>query len=357
MCTIVIKTFPQIPAIPLPPNMEDLHNPNGISQDICVSVICCPGSMHTLSMSFASTMPAWTKSKFFDPENERKRLHVHKYASSQHTRDIRGMENLHLLEIKELPLKSLENFKSALNCITNRRLKGYVRTYVVLMPGDWPAQFYIQQAVYRSLYPSARAKPTDHPIADIGHDHDYYTTHIPHSTSHVTGTIWTEEVQSIVPLMGPLHISLNACEDICEIYHPFMKHIYQQLFPGCQLAKKPKPWRTTLLLEIIYGGWTLIRASAIASFSNCKLMQFGIVLNLLDNYLPLVLIIYAISLRYCFVGHWAKNNTKLYKTLQENISCTDEYPVENAHSQTNSSDDCETISQKAKMIYTSKAEI
>ena len=91
MCTIVIKTFPQIPAIPLPPNMEDLHNPNGISQDMCVSVICCPGSMHTLSMSFASTMPAWTKSKFFDPENERKRLHVHKYASSQHTRDIRGM--------------------------------------------------------------------------------------------------------------------------------------------------------------------------------------------------------------------------------------------------------------------------
>ena len=53
--------------------MEDLHNPNGISQDICVSVISCPGSMHTLSMSFANTMPAWTKSKFFNPENERKR--------------------------------------------------------------------------------------------------------------------------------------------------------------------------------------------------------------------------------------------------------------------------------------------
>ena len=123
-------------------------------------------------------------------------------------------------------------------------------------------------------------------------------------------------------------------------------------------------------------------------------MQFGIVLNLLDNYLPLVLIIYAISFKenkfdeycksvirvwtmfYCFkrkhydksplvwvsnVGHWAKNNTKLHKTLQENISCTDEYPVENAHSvirsQTNSSDDCETISQNAKMIFTSKAEL
>ena len=70
-----------------------------------------------------------------------------------------------------------------------------MRTYVVLTPGDWPAQFYIQQAVYRSLYPGGRAKPTDYPIADVDHDHDYCTTYIPHSTSHATGTIWTEEAQ------------------------------------------------------------------------------------------------------------------------------------------------------------------
>ena len=59
------------------------------------------------------------------------------------------------------------------------------------------------------------------------------------------------------------------------------------------------------------------------------------------------------------VGHWTKNNGKLYQTLQDNISCTDEYPVEKAHSvirsQTNSFDDCQTISQKAKMVFTSKA--
>ena len=104
MCTIVIKTFPKIPAIPIPSDIENLHNPNGISQDICASIICFPGSMHTLSMSFASAMPAWTKSKLFDPENERRRLHIHEYASSQNTRDMRGMENLHLLQLKDCPL-------------------------------------------------------------------------------------------------------------------------------------------------------------------------------------------------------------------------------------------------------------
>ena len=73
--------------------------------------------------------------------------------------------------------------------------------------------------------------------------------------ANATGTYWTE-MQSLVPLMGPLHTSLNACVDICEVYHPFMKYIYEQLFPGCQLAKNPKPWRI-LLPEIIYGGWTI----------------------------------------------------------------------------------------------------
>ena len=76
MCTIVIKTFPQMPAIPLPS-------------------------------------------------------------------DMRGMGNLHLLEMKELPLKSLDNFRTAVNWITKSRLKHYMREHVVLRLGDWPAQFYI----------------------------------------------------------------------------------------------------------------------------------------------------------------------------------------------------------------------
>ena len=49
-----------------------------------------------------------------------------------------------------------------------------MRKYVVLAPEDGPAQFYIRQAVYRSLYPNGRAKPIDYPIANVDHDHDYY---------------------------------------------------------------------------------------------------------------------------------------------------------------------------------------
>ena len=81
-----------------------------------------------------------------------------------------------------------------------------------------------------------------------------------------------------------------------------MKHIYEKLFPGCLLACKPKPWRIALLLELIYGGWTVIRTTVIRQFTKCKQVEYAILLNLLDNYLPTVLIMYGIS----FQTHFSK---------------------------------------------------
>ena len=402
MCTIVIKIFPEIQAIPLPAKMEDLHNPEGVSAGVCCAIICGQSSMALLSNSFANTMPIWAKHAFFDQENERTRLHVHDYATSPNIKNLRCMDKVHLLEMKQLPLKSFNNFKTALTWITESNLRDYMQKYVILMPGDWPAQFYIRQAVYQSIYPTGKVVSRNTDVSDSipessspPLDHNKYTVHIPSSMSTDTSaTPWKREINSIVPLIGPLHISLNAREDICELYHPLIKHIYEQLFPGCHLANKPKPWRVTLILEIIYGGWTLIRDTVADCFTKCKTPWYAILYNLFDNYLPVVLIIYGISFKqnkfneyfraviriwtmfYCFqrkhynkapliwlsnVGYWAKSNRKLYETLEEGISCTDEYPVENAHSiirsYTYAADDCETISKKAKMIFTSRNEL
>ena len=54
MCTIIIKIFPQIKAIKLPPRMENVHDPNGISPDICSSLICSQSSMEMLCNTFAN---------------------------------------------------------------------------------------------------------------------------------------------------------------------------------------------------------------------------------------------------------------------------------------------------------------
>ena len=57
-----------------------------------------------------------------------------------------------------------------------------------------------------------------------------------------------------------------------------------------KLAKKPKPWRISLLLKVLYGGWTLIRDMMLSVFYKCKL-----------NFLPSLTI----------MSHWFWASTQL----------------------------------------------
>ena len=58
-------------------------------------------------------------------------------------------------------------------------------------------------------------------------------------------------VLSLVPTIGPLHISLNSKEHIVHSYHPFFKTVYETIFPRSKMADNPKPWRISLILEIV----------------------------------------------------------------------------------------------------------
>jgi len=73
--------------------------------------------------------------------------------------------------------------------------------------------------------------------------------------------------------------------------------LYERIFTRSKLADKPKPWRISLLLETVYGGWTLIRESVMKEFWRFKDPEYGTLLNLLDNYIPLALSIYSISFK------------------------------------------------------------
>ena len=64
---------------------------------------------------------------------------------------------------------------------------------------------------------------------------------------------------------------------------------YLLIFTHSCLGKEPKAWRISLLLEVIYGGWTLVRDTILSVFGKCKDIEY-----LLDNYVPLVLSIYSI---------------------------------------------------------------
>ena len=78
-------------------------------------------------------------------------------------------------------------------------------------------------------------------------------------------------------------------------FHSFLKFLYESIFKESKLADKPKPWRMSLVLELAYGGWTLIRDAVRSSFSRCKHPLYAMFLNLLDSYLPLALSIYSVT--------------------------------------------------------------
>ena len=198
-------------------------------------------------------------------------------------------------------------------------------------------------------------------------------------------------ILSIVPTTGSLHISLNSREHNVNSFQPFFKSVYQSIFPNSKLAHKPKPWRVSLILEIVYGGWTLIRQTVMQKFCQFKDPQYGTLLNLLHNFIPFALSIYIISfklnhfsehfraiiriwimftcLQRCHYNkvplvwinmclQWANYSLHLYQLLQNYITVFEEYPVENTHSilraQTKPSDTADELRKKANAIFQSK---
>ena len=70
--------------------------------------------------------------------------------------------------------------------------------------------------------------------------------------------------------------------------------IHSYLGKNSKLAKKPKPWRISLLVKVVYGGLALIREMALSVSGKCTDSEYLTLVNLLDNYVPLVLSINSI---------------------------------------------------------------
>lgn len=395
MCTIVVKAFKSLPAMRVPKNRFILHNPSGISLESCTKEITSASSMSLLGKCYASTMPEWLTREFFTPEVERHIIDEHLYCDDDAVRHMRSMEDLHLLNFFELQLKSKEGFATAYDIALSTGLKQYLKRFVVLQPGDWPSQFYSRQIIYEGLSVSSIAnnqqsqKQNMNPT-QLETEHPYYVNNrpvmkLPHSLPNppcYTG---------IIPHIGPLHISLNSREHVFIVFKPFFRKVYAYLFPRSKLAEKPKPWRINLILEIVYGAWTIIRNSVKSTFVKCKDVQYSTLLNLLDNYLPLVLSIYSITLKrnnfpeykqamiriwtmfLCFkrrhynkaplvwlsgIAHLAAHFHDLYATISKYPNILDEYPVENTHgilrAQTKPGDTAAVLTERAKSIFESK---
>ena len=194
-----------------------------------------------LAKSYVEVMPDWLQATVFDPESQRYRLLAHDYQQHDSLK-MRSMEECKLVDCVELSLKSSDDFHSALKISLESGLHLYLDHFVVPIIGDWPCQFYVRHIVY------------------------------------------FEGIHNLIPFIGPLHISLNARESILLQFHTVFSDLYAFLFSTNKpLAKKPKPWRISFLLDVLYGGWLLVRDAIMSVFVTSKDVQYLVLLNLLDS--------------------------------------------------------------------------
>ena len=354
--TLLVKVFPNIEAIPND-FLQPLLPANPVEESLMKKIIV--EHMSTCSQTYASTMPDWAVAQYFDPEVEKQRVAIHDYQQTE-LREMRCMDNTKLVDSLQLHLKSCTDVVTAFKHMLVNGLEDYLKQFVTPFPADWPMQFFMRQLVYNTASVSL---PT--------------------------------VCRNVIPLIGPLHISLNSRECVLLNFHKIFADLYSFLFgTKAKPAKKPKPWRVSLLLEVIYGGWTLIRDVIMSVFPNCKDIEYLTLLNLIDNYTPLVLSIYSVvfkcsnydlyckSLFRCWImmmvfhrrhydkallivlttfKYWHENKHPLHEVIHQFLVALDEYPVENFHSvlraRTKETDTAEQIQKKAREIDTCKKEM
>ncbi|KAL9974746.1 hypothetical protein ACROYT_G011827 [Oculina patagonica] len=395
MCTIVIKVFKNVKAISRC-SATKYHSINGIDINSCVQTVSSSSSMYKLAFTYSAAMPGWVRDTLFNPELEIHRLAVHEYCENDSIRTMRQMTDVHLLDFIQLTLKSKNDFEAAFDVVLSTKLAEYLKRFLIIQPGDWPAQFYSRQIVYETLQKYYQNSDTVQRTACSPTDHGYATpfTSVQSQVgeSDKNTSVNQPAVLSVIPCIGPLHISLNGRETVFKDFSSFFENIYHKLFPRSKLPKSPRPWRISLILEMVYGGWLFIREAVKEKFKVCKDTEYMTLLNLLDNYLPLVLTIYSTTFKLnnfleyfnamiriwtmfmCLERHhydkaplvwiamctyWGIHSPDLYLLIRLFLVMFDEYPVENAHSiirsKTNDSDTVENLRQKAKATFQAKA--
>ncbi len=140
-------------------------------------------------------------------------------------------------------------------------LEIYLQKFLAPFMGDWPTQFFMRQLLYN--------------VAEV---------------------CLPAICQNVVPLIGPLKFAGMRLEDfpphLCRaVCHPVWKK--------GKISKEATSMESVPIMEVLYGGWTLVRESILSAFCFCKNIDIeflGILalVNLVKNYVPLVLIIYSI---------------------------------------------------------------
>ena len=206
-----------------------------------------------------------------DDDTRMEELTTHNYDTRlKEKRSTRSMKDTILIDLQKSDLHTTDAYIKAINAVTSvPSMQQYIeRGNVIPVVADWPGQIHIRTAISRYL--------------------------LYHELSNIT-----DKILSFLPIIGPLHISLNSRELVFLQYRPFFSAMYKYIFGERKpLAQNPKPWRINLLLEISRSAWQEIFSTVETKFGSlCKDVEYLALKDLLDNVIPLVLDIYTVFFR------------------------------------------------------------
>jgi hypothetical protein len=115
--------------------------------------------------------------------------------------------------MKEQQLHSMQDYIDALKIILESGDNTHLNGYVAPVVADWPGQLFIQKAI----------------------------VHL-HAQGQSARNLIPSSMQSFIPILGPLHVSLNSREQVMLVHYSFFKLMFHFLLgERVKLAKKPKP--------------------------------------------------------------------------------------------------------------------
>ncbi len=167
-----------------------------------------------------------------ETHNERvERLLIHSYDDRIEERQTdRSMENTKLVDLKVGSLHLIENYVDALKYMINihEEVKNYLKMWILIAPMDYPGKFHVRCAItYRINVSDSSGIP--------------------------------EQILHIVPMIGLLHVSLNSRKTIFLLNYRIFDKLFHEVFRHQKvLAKKPKPYKINLLLELASQGWSRV---------------------------------------------------------------------------------------------------
>ena len=265
--TTLLKALPGMASIPFynPDQQQNVHNERGIDSNIIIEN-ARSYFFSNLWLSYAGRKGAFTDlASVQETHDERvEHLLIHSYDDRSEQRQTdRSMEDTKLVDLKEGPLHSTEDYVNALTYLVNiPEVKTYMEMQVLVAPMDYPGQLHVRRAI------TNRIKSGD-------------SSGIP------------EQILHIVPMIGPLHVSLNSRETVFLLNYQFFDLLFHGVFGNNKvLAKKPKPYKINLILELTSQGWSRVRSIVMQKFEHSKDPEARYLINLLDNIIPLVLDFY-----------------------------------------------------------------